>query len=79
MVRSHNSVASASGDRGDKGAETKDNDDHPDGDQLDSGDQAYLAIQAAQQLNEAGFPDTSIVLSSDLDELVIWQINWQPC
>ncbi len=49
----------------------------PVGIRLDSGDQAYLAIQAAQQLNEAGFPETSIVLSSDLDELVIWQINTQ--
>jgi nicotinate phosphoribosyltransferase len=28
-------------------------------------------------LDKAGFPDTSIVLSSDLDELVIWQIQTQ--
>jgi nicotinate phosphoribosyltransferase len=49
----------------------------PVGIRLDSGDQAYLAIQAAKQLDEAGFPDCSIVLSSDLDELVIWQINTQ--
>ncbi|MCB0130990.1 MAG: nicotinate phosphoribosyltransferase, partial [Caldilineaceae bacterium] len=49
----------------------------PVGIRLDSGDQAYLSIQAAKQLNAAGFPDTSIVLSSDLDELVIWQIITQ--
>ena len=49
----------------------------PVGIRLDSGDQAYLSIQAAKQLNAAGFPDTAIVLSSDLDELVIWQIITQ--
>ncbi len=49
----------------------------PVGIRLDSGDQAYLAIQAAKLLDEAGFPETSIVVSSDLDELVIWQINTQ--
>ncbi|HMN28486.1 MAG TPA: nicotinate phosphoribosyltransferase [Caldilineaceae bacterium] len=49
----------------------------PVGIRLDSGDLAYLSIQAAKMLNEAGFPDTSIVLSGDLDELVIWQIITQ--
>ncbi len=49
----------------------------PAGVRLDSGDQAYLAIQAARLLNEAGFEETSIVLSSDLDELVVWQIITQ--
>lgn len=49
----------------------------PVGIRLDSGDQAYLAIQAAKLLDEAGFEETSIVLSSDLDELVIWQIITQ--
>ncbi len=49
----------------------------PVGIRLDSGDQAYLAIQAAKLLDEAGFDDTVIVLSSDLDELVIWQIITQ--
>ena len=49
----------------------------PVGIRLDSGDLAYLSIQAAKLLNEAGFADTSIVLSSDLDELVIWQIITQ--
>jgi nicotinate phosphoribosyltransferase len=49
----------------------------PVGIRLDSGDLAYLSIQAAKMLNEAGFPNTSIVLSSNLDELVIWQIITQ--
>lgn len=49
----------------------------PVGIRLDSGDLAYLAIQAAKMLNEAGMTETSIVLSSDLDELVIWQIITQ--
>ncbi|HZJ47766.1 MAG TPA: nicotinate phosphoribosyltransferase, partial [Acidimicrobiia bacterium] len=46
----------------------------PIGIRLDSGDLAYLAIQAAAMLNAAGFTDVSIVLSSNLDELAIWQI-----
>jgi nicotinate phosphoribosyltransferase len=46
----------------------------PVGIRLDSGDLAYLAIQSAKMLDEAGFPDASIVLSNDLDEMVIWQI-----
>ncbi|CAN5498553.1 nicotinate phosphoribosyltransferase [soil metagenome] len=49
----------------------------PVGVRLDSGDLAYLSIQVAKMLNDAGFPDTSIVLSGDLDELVIWQILTQ--
>jgi nicotinate phosphoribosyltransferase len=49
----------------------------PIGIRLDSGDLAYLSIQAGKMLSEAGFPDTSIVLSSDLDELNIWQIITQ--
>jgi nicotinate phosphoribosyltransferase len=44
---------------------------------LDSGDLAYLSIQAAKMLDGAGFPDTSIVLSNDLDELFILQIITQ--
>lgn len=50
---------------------------NPVGIRLDSGDLAYLSIQAAKMLNEAGFPDTTIVLSNDLDELVVWQIITQ--
>jgi nicotinate phosphoribosyltransferase len=49
----------------------------PLGIRLDSGDLAYLSIQAARMLNNAGFPDVSIVLSNQLDELVLWQICTQ--
>ncbi len=49
----------------------------PVGIRLDSGDLAHLSIKAAKMLNDAGFPDVSIVLSNDLDELVIWQIVTQ--
>jgi len=49
----------------------------PLGIRLDSGDLAHLAIRSAQQLNDAGFEDTTIVLSSGLDELAIWQIMTQ--
>lgn len=49
----------------------------PVGIRLDSGDLAYLSIQAAKMLNDAGFEDVSIVLSNNLDELVIWQIITQ--
>jgi nicotinate phosphoribosyltransferase len=49
----------------------------PLGIRLDSGDLAYLSIRAARMLDDAGFPNTSIVLSGDLDELIIWQITTQ--
>jgi nicotinate phosphoribosyltransferase len=49
----------------------------PMGIRLDSGDLAYLSIQSASMLNEAGFEDVSIVLSNNLDEMVIWQIITQ--
>jgi nicotinate phosphoribosyltransferase len=49
----------------------------PLGVRLDSGDLAYLSIQTAKLLDEAGFEDVSIVLSNNLDELVIWQIITQ--
>ena len=49
----------------------------PVGIRLDSGDLAFLSIQAAKMLNDAGFPATKIVLSNQLDELVIWQIITQ--
>jgi nicotinate phosphoribosyltransferase len=49
----------------------------PVGIRLDSGDLAYLSIQVAKRFNSAGFHDVSIVLSNDLDELVIWQIITQ--
>ncbi len=46
----------------------------PMGIRLDSGDLAYLSLQAAKMLDQAGFPDTIIVLSNQLDELVLLQI-----
>lgn len=46
----------------------------PVGIRLDSGDLAYLTLKSAQALNRAGFADTTIVLSNQLDEMVIWQI-----
>ncbi|RME57738.1 MAG: nicotinate phosphoribosyltransferase, partial [Caldilineae bacterium] len=49
----------------------------PVGVRLDSGDLAYLSIQVAKMMDAAGFPDTAIVLSNELDELVIWQIATQ--
>ncbi len=49
----------------------------PIGIRLDSGDLAFLSIQAAKMLNTAGFTKTKIVLSNQLDELVIWQIITQ--
>jgi nicotinate phosphoribosyltransferase len=49
----------------------------PVGIRLDSGDLAHLSIKAAKMLNKAGFTNTQIVLSNNLDELVIWQIVTQ--
>ncbi len=49
----------------------------PRGVRLDSGDLAYLGVQAAKQLDDAGLPEVGIVLSGDLDELTIWQIRDQ--
>jgi nicotinate phosphoribosyltransferase len=49
----------------------------PVGVRLDSGDLAYLGIRSAKMLDDAGFPDTAIVLSGGLDELAIWQIMTQ--
>lgn len=49
----------------------------PVGIRLDSGDLAHLSIRSAKMLDQAGFPDTSIVLSNALDEIVIWQIVTQ--
>ncbi|MEE9415373.1 MAG: nicotinate phosphoribosyltransferase [Acidimicrobiales bacterium] len=46
----------------------------PVGIRLDSGDLAYLSIQAALLLDAAGYNETTIVLSSGLDELSIFQI-----
>jgi nicotinate phosphoribosyltransferase len=49
----------------------------PLGIRLDSGDLAYLSIQAAKMLNDAGFSEAQIVLSNQMDELTIWQIITQ--
>lgn len=49
----------------------------PVGIRLDSGDLAYLSIEAAALLDAAGFEDVDIVLSGNLDELEIWQIRAQ--
>lgn len=49
----------------------------PVGIRLDSGDLAHLAIEAAHMLDAAGFPEATIVLSNELDELSIWQILTQ--
>jgi nicotinate phosphoribosyltransferase len=38
---------------------------------LDSGDLAHLSIQARRMLDEAGFSETKVVASNDLDEAVI--------
>ncbi len=57
--------------------ELRDKGHQPMGIRLDSGDLAFLSIQAYRMLAEAGFGDVSIVLSNNLDELVIWQILTQ--
>lgn len=46
----------------------------PAGIRLDSGDLAHLAVRSAKLLDEAGFGEVPIVLSSGLDEITIWQI-----
>ncbi|MEM7587369.1 MAG: nicotinate phosphoribosyltransferase, partial [Acidobacteriota bacterium] len=42
---------------------------------LDSGDLVALSRQARQMLDEAGFPEASVVASSDLDELRITRLK----
>lgn len=49
----------------------------PVGVRLDSGDLAHLSIQSSRMLDAAGFDKVSIVLSNQLDELTIWQIQTQ--
>jgi len=44
---------------------------------LDSGDLAWLSIQARRILDEAGFPKASIVASNDLDERIITSLKQQ--
>ncbi len=44
---------------------------------LDSGDLAYLSIQARKLLDAAGFEDAKIIASNDLDEHIITSLNQQ--
>lgn len=44
---------------------------------LDSGDLAYLSIEARRMLDEAGFPDAAIVASNELDENIITSLRQQ--
>ena len=44
---------------------------------LDSGDLAYLSIEARRMLDEAGFPDAVIVASNELDENIITSLHEQ--
>ena len=44
---------------------------------LDSGDLAYLSIEARRMLDEAGFPKAAIVASNDLDEHIIASLKVQ--
>ncbi|MCF3943925.1 nicotinate phosphoribosyltransferase [Oceanobacillus alkalisoli] len=44
---------------------------------LDSGDLAYLSKEARKMLDEAGFVDTKIIASNDLDEYTIMNLNAQ--
>jgi nicotinate phosphoribosyltransferase len=44
---------------------------------LDSGDLAYLSIEARKRLDEAGFTDAAIVASNDLDEHLITSLKQQ--
>jgi nicotinate phosphoribosyltransferase len=46
----------------------------PVGIRLDSGDLAHLSIMSAKMMNQAGFTSEKIVLSNQLDEIVITQI-----
>lgn len=44
---------------------------------LDSGDMAYLSKEARRMLDEAGFTETKIVASNDLDETTILNLQMQ--
>ena len=44
---------------------------------LDSGDLAYLSIEARKILDDAGFPKASILASNDLDEHIIASLKQQ--
>lgn len=57
--------------------ELRDKGHEPKGIRIDSGDLAYLSKQARKMLDEAGFPDVTIVASSDLDEDTISSLKDQ--
>jgi len=44
---------------------------------LDSGDLAYLSVEARRMLDEAGFPEAAVVASNDLDEGLIVSLKDQ--
>ncbi|WP_370295594.1 nicotinate phosphoribosyltransferase [Rossellomorea marisflavi] len=44
---------------------------------LDSGDMAYQSKKARKMLDDAGFPDTKIIASNDLDEYTIMNLKAQ--
>jgi nicotinate phosphoribosyltransferase len=44
---------------------------------LDSGDLAWLSVKARELLDAAGFPDTAILASNDLDEHIIASLKMQ--
>lgn len=50
---------------------------HMTGVRIDSGDLAYLSVQARRLLDEAGFEDAKIVASNELDEWVIESLRDQ--
>jgi nicotinate phosphoribosyltransferase len=55
----------------------KENGHHLLGVRLDSGDLAYLSIEARRLLDEAGFTDAMIIATNDLDENIITSLNLQ--
>lgn len=57
--------------------ELKDAGYKPKGIRLDSGDLAYLSKKAREMLDKAGFPDTIICASGDLDENSIYSLKNQ--
>jgi len=46
---------------------------------LDSGDLAYLSVEARKLLDEAGFEEAKIVASNELDETIIHDLKRQDC
>lgn len=59
------------------GLEMKSRNEHMLGIRLDSGDLAYLSIEARKILDEAGLKDVKIVASNDLDENLILSLKQQ--